>query len=179
MKGIKSVILIMAIILMFTSCIHADSSTENAYSDDYPALTRHPPRCYYDESAPPIPREKIDLITELMPLAEMVNILGKAHGSLGSGKYIASFWIADNGETFYSFLGTDQAFIDFEQKTPDNIVMRDYIAKVALHGIPKTADSIIKPEKPEEETTAETSYVYQPPIIPSKPLETVAKEETK
>ncbi len=30
-----------------------------------------------------------------------------------------------------------------------------------------------------EETTAETSYVYQPPIVPSKPLETVAKEETR
>ncbi len=164
----KTAFLLIFVVLMacLNSCTSIDANDEAASSYKVNYFIDN----FVDESAPLVPREKFDLITENMPLSEMVKILGKAHSVYGAMATFGVIWHADNGDSMSSRFLRDRTREDYLFEP----------AEVLCHEIMMDPPRVFqKNTETEEETTAETSYVYQPPIVPSKPLETVAKEETK
>ncbi len=164
----KTAFLLIFVVLMasLNSCVSIDANDEAASSYEGNYFIDN----FVDKSAPLVPREKFDLITENMPLSEMVKILGKAHFAYGAMATFGVFWHADNGDTMFSQFLRDKNRSDYLFES----------AEVLGHEIMLTPPQVLqKDTETEEETTDETSNVNQPPIVPSKPLETVAKEETR
>ncbi len=173
MKRTLILFLITSLLLCLCGCNEKDTDKETETTDIFGKTNSYYLEIhnrFIDESAPLIPKEKFDLITENMPLSEMVKILGKAHFAYGSAMTYGVFWYADNGDTMFSRFLRDKNRSDYLCES----------IEVLYCEIMMTPPQVWqKDTETEEETTAETSNVNQPPIVPSKPLETVAKEETR